>query len=51
MMILFLDSCSCMRMTFSVPCILQTGFHFGVAERVGCHMLHSDTCHLMVAKA
>lgn len=33
MMILFLDSCSCMRMTFSVPCIHQAGFHFRVADR------------------
>ncbi len=49
MMILFLDSCSCMRMTFSVPCIHQAGSHFGVAEPVGCHKLHLDTCHLMLA--
>ena len=51
MMILFLDSCSCMRMTFSVPCMHQAGSHFGVAKRVGCQKLHTDTCPLMSARA
>ncbi len=55
MMILFFDSCSCMRMTFSVPCIHQAAFHSEPGRlgwlSVGSHNLHMDTCHLMLAKA